>query len=800
MSDAKLLKTETSSPRSKRGRSMRPMKARELYQNDLIFKPRRRTAIAGTDGFDFSQIDEKIREQNNRKAKSSFIIDSQGKFKKAWDSLTMICMIFTTVYLPIKLSFFFDKSSTPGVQVIERVIDGIYFVDMLMNFFIPFYDDNELVYSHASIAKNYLCRWFTLDLASIVPFEDILRAASSVEDMHLNLKFIVFFRLFKIFQVAKLVLLMQAFKSKSDYANYLILGAKYLLDGTVVLAFLPSIALITVTIHLSSCIWYAVGYLNIQNDNWIVVNGFADQSLLDNYIAACYFVVQTLTTVGYGDIGSRNNQEMFIRVCIIIVGMFIYSVFTGEVMDYQSKNTSKMETFLLKKEKLEKISDCFDLSAEFEDRIMRQFILQRDQPDDDGTNLKKIRNELNSSANETETDQLFYNIYRLKFQDFPIFNACSNPNYILELGRAAEHGVKTFDEGEVIYNANEPPACFYIILDGTVSFEEKGLQNLPFLKIKSGHFGEYELLNNEHRHFTATAMTETRVFCIQHKEFKKIFVNGPDQAFCNSFKEAAENRFRKILQAHKWLKDEIIAMLKLKQAGLNPNLQKLAPKFRSSTSRRAESWRIVQRELVAGSNGQGGQGGRDGRGSVLPPATRPSFGSGGEMYRSPLKLSGSDPKKQGGVNLDPNESPPNSSQELTPMLTPPRLNSRFSRLQSNQGNHGSAAKPIISAIPENENTNSDSDSQESKDYSQQAHQAQEAPRLANFDSRQEPDQEPPHEDQILVERASASSKHSRASKHRNSSKTSKTKSSPTTNSSPQDKLDTRTLNLELFRK
>ena len=40
----------------------------------------------------------------------------------------------------------------------------------------------------------------------------------------------------------------------------------------------------------------------VENDNWIEANGYSDMTMGELYATSVYFTMQTLTTVGYGDL------------------------------------------------------------------------------------------------------------------------------------------------------------------------------------------------------------------------------------------------------------------------------------------------------------------------------------------------------------------------------------------------------------------------------------------------------------------------------------------------------------------
>jgi hypothetical protein len=56
--------------------------------------------------------------------------------------------------------------------VIESIVDVIFFIDLVLNFFFAFYDEtDELIDDRKEIMINYAKTWFLIDLATILPIQ-----------------------------------------------------------------------------------------------------------------------------------------------------------------------------------------------------------------------------------------------------------------------------------------------------------------------------------------------------------------------------------------------------------------------------------------------------------------------------------------------------------------------------------------------------------------------------------------------------------------------------------------------------
>ena len=73
--------------------------------------------------------------------------------------------------------------------------------------------------------------------------------------------------------------------------------------------------------HIATCFWYvarsSVDFFRVllakiddeNPDTWIARGHFTDDSNFHVYLTAFYFVVTTITTVGYGDVSASTSAE-----------------------------------------------------------------------------------------------------------------------------------------------------------------------------------------------------------------------------------------------------------------------------------------------------------------------------------------------------------------------------------------------------------------------------------------------------------------------------------------------------------
>ena len=90
-----------------------------------------------------------------------------SRFVCIWSFIIGILLIWTAIYLPYRLAFLEDDVPL-GFWIMELLIDILFGCDIIINFFIAYYDnENVLVVSKLKIAQRYLKTWFLIDLLSM---------------------------------------------------------------------------------------------------------------------------------------------------------------------------------------------------------------------------------------------------------------------------------------------------------------------------------------------------------------------------------------------------------------------------------------------------------------------------------------------------------------------------------------------------------------------------------------------------------------------------------------------------------
>ena len=364
------------------------------------------------------------------------------------DSLTLISSLITLTYTPFFLS---NKLSMCKIDffsfdyIIYIIIEFVYIADLISGFFRAYYNfDEVLIIKNKKMIFNYLYGWFIIDLIEAIPFFLILNFYQEdckkenfikFEFVNLNYTFLLL-KIFKIMKIYKnsIVKLIGKFLNKSNFIS----------DWKGVLV---NLFIIACSLHLGTCYLIFLGK-NIY-PGWIIDGGLQSESYSTIYIAGLYYVMTTLTTVGYGDVPVTCNQERIFQIILLLLGTFAYSWLLTYISNYIKKNNEKYIVFEQNLKILEEIKINYpNLSQDLHDRIYRYLIYNKSKYNID---VKKILYYLPSSIQ----NNLIIEIYKPIIQDFFFFKYFENSDFLVKIVTSMKRSLSMkedilIQEGDVI--------------------------------------------------------------------------------------------------------------------------------------------------------------------------------------------------------------------------------------------------------------------------------------------------------------------------------------------------------------
>ena len=237
------------------------------------------------------------REQEKQKSTkhSKFLIFPDDCFRIIWDNIIVLCLIYISVALPIKVSFFETESNL--FVVYDIVISIIFLFDIFVNFNRVFLDkNNHFVTSRKQIALRYLRCWFWVDLLATFPFSVFLQNLNSLNQA---LKYL---KISKVFNLIHLVRVIKIFKRVFNSQSKRRLTRMYLKYKTSRELFYIQIMSNLIFIHILACLVYYIPTHLSPEANWVKARDLFQRTVFEKYLFSLHYVIETFITVGYGEV------------------------------------------------------------------------------------------------------------------------------------------------------------------------------------------------------------------------------------------------------------------------------------------------------------------------------------------------------------------------------------------------------------------------------------------------------------------------------------------------------------------
>ncbi len=332
----------------------------------------------------------------------------------------------------------FPDVTNNAVELIECFMDIIFIIDIIFQFFIPFYNyEEDLIKIRYLIAINYLTGWFFIDLVASIPGSIItyfmvgigtentkisdlnninssIQTTTSFENINKLTRLAKFYRVLKITKLSK-VLKMSGDSSSKKSNSKTIIKEKIGLSNAVK-RILNSFFIFLFASHMISCIWIFIG--SLDNPNWLIKARIIDSDNISIYISSVYFLWTTIFTIGYGDILSANTLERLINIFLMFVGVLIYSFAVSALGTIVSGYDKSTERYMKNIDKLYDMKLMYNIPMNSYDKIEKYLLY-------DYKNNKMEKFTFINDLPIRIRNELLVNMYRDVIKNFKFFKETS---------------------------------------------------------------------------------------------------------------------------------------------------------------------------------------------------------------------------------------------------------------------------------------------------------------------------------------------------------------------------------------
>ena len=259
----------------------------------------------------------------------------------------LICSFYCLFYIPYYLahdSFLFSTIFNLKIFIFH-IVDFFYIIDLIISFFRAYYNYDEILIKNIrEMSYNYLKKWFFLDFLAAIPFFTLFYFDDNKNINTRHLKKLVKFHSFTgvkldkmhfLLLINKLLKIFKCFSDNNRASNKIvnILFQNNIIEENIGIIFV--IFILLVSIHFGTCIFIFLGRNSYPS--WIHAIGFENKPFNEIYISSLYYLIATITTVGYGDIYGRTIKEIFFQIILLIIGTCTYSFLISSISNYIKK-------------------------------------------------------------------------------------------------------------------------------------------------------------------------------------------------------------------------------------------------------------------------------------------------------------------------------------------------------------------------------------------------------------------------------------------------------------------------------
>lgn len=395
---------------------------------------------------------------------------------RAWDIFIATCAVVVALYVPYELVHAGDD---PALRALELAATVIFGIDVVVRYRRR---DQPPVAGAPPASHHATTRWLglALDLLAAVPMFLLTGATSWL-----------WLRPLKLVRVAQMISLLR----------------RHEIRNTTLIRMAAFLFWLGIATHWIACGWIAL-------TDFVPTEG-------SRYIAALYWTVTTLTTVGYGDVVPHTDVQRIYTMCVMVLGVGMYGFVIGNIATILVNIDPVRAGQLRRMEKLSAFMRYRRLPKNLQERVSDYYrYLWQHQLDHDETEiLRRLPPSLRT--------ELGLHLKRDLLNAVPFFRNAGEA-FLREVALGMQPAI--FLPGDVILRAGERGRGMYFITRGKVEILSADQRTRLATLGEGDFFGEMALVFDEPRSATARAQDYCDLYQLDRDAFQRLLAVHPGVA------------------------------------------------------------------------------------------------------------------------------------------------------------------------------------------------------------------------------------------------------------------------------
>ena len=443
------------------------------------------------------------------KERTYFLTRPENPYKVFWNIIKTFLLMVEAFLIPFLITF--SPLNLSSYQLTIQLIETFFVFDIIYTFNTEVYYNGALFSSRLYIAKHYLKGWFIFDFIAVFPFELLIPEVNmNAEYLYISanttqaLKFLWLVKLVRLFQTRKLVYDIEDF-----FVSSVFLGPIRAVE------FLFSAFIWT---HWLTCMIYAFFARGLDAEPSLWKQLLPDP--YDNYLRKFYLVVETMTSVGYGDILPVTTTQRIVAVISMCFACVLFGNIIGNIQGYIENYGADEKYYENTARRLKNHLKNNKLPPELRERVVKYIYYLKNLNQRNGPQEINLLESLSAPLKE----EIYIQTRGYLLASSAVFRIYSG-SFLKYLG----HQMKTevFAPGDQIFKEGEMSNSIFYLCSGKVQIYHEATKTV-FKDIKKNkYFGEISFFLDTCRTASAMCLVFSEFLILERSAFFTVLHSRP---------------------------------------------------------------------------------------------------------------------------------------------------------------------------------------------------------------------------------------------------------------------------------